>query len=264
MKRLLVLIFSVAFLYGCATVPDPRVDQLEAKVKKLERQVMMGAATGAGKNIYPVTGALTGGGTGALDKITSVADQDAALVMFNDEATWGDAFIPYTANDGAETEYSPYAIDPDEAGTIRWQWVPIYGRSVYGNAPYLSIGASCVIGTDCDGALVRIAWGGTILVTADAVTITLPEIVASGPTAVQVTPGAYLCVFNKDDNENFILDPHANDYIIDEVGAPNAIGEYIGTTDGTPSTRGDYICLWASDADYWMVSGYKASAIVKE
>ncbi len=266
MKRIVLLIAVVVFaLAGCATL-DPKVADLEQKVAKLERQVrniQMSGATGAGANIYPVTGALTGGGTGALDKITTTGDKDAALVMFNDESTWGNAMFGFTLDvDGGGTESVPYIIDSGDGGNEDWEWVSMYARSFYGYTPWKEITGSCTFGTDCDGTLVRLVWGGVILSSADDTTITLPEIVASAPTTTQVLPGAAICVFNKDANENFLLDCHTNDNFIDETGTANAAGEYIGST-AAATSAGDFICVVAINDAAWSVAGYRGT-IVKQ
>lgn len=261
MKKLLILIMAIVFLAGCATV-DPRVTVLEEKVAKLEKRIVMGQASGAGASIYPVTANLIGGGTGALDKITSVADGDAALAILSENATWGDAFIPYTADDNSATEAIPYVVDPDEAGALRWHMMDVYGKKLYGHIPVVTTPDSCTIGSDCDGALVRVAWGGIITSTADANAVTLPEIVAATPTAVQVVPGASLCVINIDASEHFHLVPNAADSITDEVGAKNAAGHYIATTLAATSA-GDFICVVATAADNWQVMGYRGT-LVKE
>ena len=64
---------------------------------------------------------LTGGGVGALDKISgaSLADKDAGLVMHHDNSQ----FLPYSvdASSGA-AENSPYVIAPDSP-TADERWI---------------------------------------------------------------------------------------------------------------------------------------------
>lgn len=262
MKKLFVLMAVVCFMAGCVTV-DPRVSVLEEKVAKLEKRSIMETATRAGASFYPATGALTGGGSGALDKITGTADKDAAIVMFNDEGTWGDAMFGYTLDvNGAGTESIPYIIDSGDGGDEDWEWVSMYARSFYGYSPWKEITATCTFGSDCDGALVRLVWGGLITSSVDDVVITLPEIVASAPTAAQVLPGASICVANRDANENFLLDCHSNDHFVDETGTANGNGQYIGTT-AAASSAGDYLCVWATTDAIWQLMGYRGT-VVKE
>lgn len=123
------------FGFGCVTTsPDleTRLAQLESKVAEIEDLGVMGLAEGVGASFYPATGALTGGGTGALDKITSTADKDAAIVMFNDEATYGNAFMPFTLDvDGGGTESAPWLIDSGDGGNEDWELTDVYANELY-------------------------------------------------------------------------------------------------------------------------------------
>lgn len=68
-------------------------------------------------NLYGAI-ALTGGGTGALDKLDGdiLADTDAALVV-----TVAGFYIYFLDTDSGLDENSPYVISPDSnAGTKRW------------------------------------------------------------------------------------------------------------------------------------------------
>jgi hypothetical protein len=257
MRKIFVLIMAIVVMAGCTTT-DPRIDKLESKIAKLERQMIMGQATGAGANIYPVTGALTGGGTGALDKITTTSDKDSAVVMFNNEATWGDAFFPYTLDvDGGGTESVPYLIKSGDGGNEDWRWIDVYGRNLYGQIPFLSVADSCVIGSDCDGTKVRLAWGGVIQNTVTAKVITLPEIVASAPTSIQVVPGASICIMNRDANETTTVQTHANDKIT-LLGVQSSADRYIIST-GSATSVNIFCCVIADAADNWTVMGYSGT-----
>jgi len=83
-------------------------------------------------NVYPFSGALTGGGTGALDAITGVSEGDIAIGGLEDDATYGDALLVYVADDDSgASESAPTVIDPDESGDIRWKLVDIYQMDAY-------------------------------------------------------------------------------------------------------------------------------------
>lgn len=123
MKRLLFLV--ILFVAGCVATGD-----LEQRVSKLERQALMGAAQQAGANFYPSSGGWTGGGAGALDKITGVAEGDTVLVTREDDSVWGDAFAVYVADDSACSDDYPLAVDPDEAGTLCWRYAGLIHNNV--------------------------------------------------------------------------------------------------------------------------------------
>jgi hypothetical protein len=182
--------------------------------------------------------------------------------MLSENATWGDAFIPYTADDDSAAEASPYVVDPDEAGTLAWHWMDIYGKQLFGNIFFGTTPDSCTIGSDCDGALVRLCWGGILETTADENVITLPEISNdTTPTAIQVLPGASICVYNRDTNENFYIDPYTDDTIT-IAGVTNAAGQYVGSTAAATSI-GDYICVVATSTTNWTVFGYRTTLIAE-
>lgn len=87
------------------------------------------------KNFYPAA-ALTGGGTGALDKIDGaiLADGDTALVTLVGDGTYGNSFFAYVLDaDSSASESVPTVISPDtNAGTKRWVLTTI--RSVAGGS----------------------------------------------------------------------------------------------------------------------------------
>ena len=122
MKKLLILITILLFavLTGCATTQQ--MANLEQKVADLEDMVVMGGTEGAAASFYPASAGLIGGQAGKLDKITSVSEDDVAMVAMEDHATYGDmAFIYVADDDSAASESAPHIIDPDEAGDIRWK-----------------------------------------------------------------------------------------------------------------------------------------------
>ena len=259
MKKIISLICLIALfgLGGCVTMDTQRIDALEQKITKLERQVLMGVGGGAAASIYPVTGGFGGETTGTLDNIASTADKDAAFVIFNDETTWGNAFFPMSLDvDGGGTEAIPYIVKANDGGNEDWEWVDVYGRRVFGGIHYVTTAINCTIGTDCDGTKVRVAWGGIIESTADGVIIILPEIAAT-PTATQVPVGASLIVYNRDANEDVFVDPNGNDSIT-LGGTKGAAGNYITLTNAA-TTAGNYVALVATAADNWTVFGYSGT-----
>jgi hypothetical protein len=127
--------------------------------------------------------------------------------------------------------------------------------NITGLVKVLSLSSSCTIGSDCDSTSVKIAHGGTILATA-AITITLPEIVAS-PSATQVGIGASICVIARDASEALVVDPHANDSIsLCNTGActKDTAGDSV-----TATQAGAKICLMAVEADNWMDMGVRGT-----
>jgi len=78
-------------------------------------------------SVYPFTGALTGGGAGALDKKTGTEDKDAAIVMFNAEGTYGNAVFFFTLDvDGGAAESVPFVIDSGDAGDEDWELCDVH------------------------------------------------------------------------------------------------------------------------------------------
>ena len=87
MKKWLLLILIPLFAFGCATTGlENRVAELESRMEIME---ITGGAEQTAASFYPAT-ALTGGGTGALDKITGVSEGDVAMVALEDDGTYGD------------------------------------------------------------------------------------------------------------------------------------------------------------------------------
>lgn len=218
----------------------------------------MAGAVGTGANIYPVTQGLEGSGTGKLGNITTTGDKDAAVAMFNDHTVWGNAFFPYTLDvNGAGSAATPYLVKSGDGGDEDWELTDVYGRRLFGHVQLVTSGVSCTIGVDCDGALSRLAMGGTIFCTVSGTTITLPEIVANTPNRIQVDLGASLCVLSGETNNLRVeVDPNGNDAII-HAGTKDSAGDSVinaATNDG-----GDYICFMAVYTDAWLVMGYKGT-----
>lgn len=90
-------------------------------------------AAPAATQFYPAV-ALTGGGTGALDKISGAGlnDRDVAIVVLKGHATYGNAVLFYvlSATSGA-AESVPNVIAPDvSAGTKRWLLTQVWAGNV--------------------------------------------------------------------------------------------------------------------------------------
>lgn len=252
MKKIFLLIaLAGLFLSSCVTA-DPQRTYLDQRVAKLERQIaqmQMAGATGAGANIYPVTGALTGGGTGALDKITSTADKDAAIVMFNAEATYGNAFMPFTLDQagGCGTESAPTCIESGDAGEW-WELADLYGTDVYS---YGQIWGRIPLTSDADGKTLSMAdLRGSLQIAAGAGTWTIPDVDAAAGTGWSFcvhVPTAVEVVIAGDAEDKFRLGT-----TLTAAGAD--------ITNNTAEAVNDFICLVLTDFDsniaIWSRFGY--------
>jgi hypothetical protein len=263
MKKILVLIAVVVLCCGATyLVLQGRVDKLEKQVTRLQ----LGGAEGAGASFYPASGGLEGTGTGYLGKITGTADKDVGFVVLNDHAIWGNAFFPYSLDadgnaGGAKSGATPYAVVSGDGGTEVWELPDVYGMRLYGNIPLIVSGVSSTIGTDTDGALIRVANGGMIYIaatSASGVTITLPQIVDVGSgTSKFVEPGASVCIASGEtDTVQFWVDPNAADTII-KGGAKGAAGASVYNS--ATATGGDYACFVAVKPDAWLMMGYSGT-----
>ena len=227
MKRIFLVVLLLFFCFGCATIQtDPRIDQLEAKVAKLERQMVMGMATGAGANIYPVTGGLIGGGTGALDKITNPGNKDVAIVALTGDATYGNAVFTYVFNSsGAETTDSlPWFVQPNDATSGDWELA----------------GSSILISIPVTGALsptaIQCRYGVFEISVANKITL---------PTAASVGFGNIVLVRVQDAGETAEIDLNGSEKF-NISGTAQAAGVSITS----PGAAGDWIALMAvTDAD---------------
>jgi predicted 3-demethylubiquinone-9 3-methyltransferase (glyoxalase superfamily) len=100
-------------------------------------------------NFYPFSGGL-GTGTGGLKTLTGVGDKDAGLVMLNDDATYGNAFFPYTLDAGASgTQAIPWLINSGDA-TDDWELCQIYSMKLwtFGTLPEVSLNDINAAGAD--------------------------------------------------------------------------------------------------------------------
>lgn len=98
----------------------------EVKMKKfivIAAILLILAPAAWAKNFYPAT-VLSGGGTGALDKLdgATLADGDVAMVTLIGDGTYGNATFVYVLDaDSAAAESVPLVIAPDtNAGDKRW------------------------------------------------------------------------------------------------------------------------------------------------
>jgi len=123
MKKLFVILLSILFFSGCVTlgIDQNKITQLEKKIAELEKGRY--STEGAGYNFYPFT-AISGGGTGSVDKVTGLADKDVGFVALQDDGTYGagdnqgNAVFFYTHDAGASAgDNYPWSIDSGDAGT---------------------------------------------------------------------------------------------------------------------------------------------------
>lgn len=257
MKRFLIPFIVLIMFALSSCVSTVEYKKLEDKVAKLEKDISLRGLERVGTSFRPYSGGL-GTGANALGKTTGTVDKDAAVVITNDEATWGNAAMFFSLDvDGGATAAAPYVVDSGDGGNEDWELVDVYGYHLYGHIPFKSVTDSCTIGIDCDGTLVRLAWGGVIQNTVTAKIITLPEIVASSPTEIQVVPGASICVMNRDANETTTVNPNDNDTIT-LAGVTDTAGDAIIST-GNATSINIYVCLFADSASNWTVMGYSGT-----
>jgi len=120
MKKFILLAFVLLFA-NCVTVDSLRKPEQPITTRTEEAEA----------SFYPFSGGLLGGTTGKLDKITGVVAKDTAIGMFEADGTYGDAFMPYVADDSGDGESEPTIIDPDEAGDLRWKLLDLYGMDLH-------------------------------------------------------------------------------------------------------------------------------------
>jgi len=132
-RNLLVIGLILSFL-GCATLPDPRITSMEAKIEKMEKQIKTAMASGSGaKTIYGFYG-LTGGDP-ALDGIITTSVDDGSYAMGID--TSGNWYLYYFDADSTTTASTPSVIDP-VTGPGRWLIAPkLYANSFTTSSPDL-------------------------------------------------------------------------------------------------------------------------------
>jgi len=93
--------------------------QLEKRVKQMG---VMQMAQEAGADFRPFT-AMTGGGTGAVDKPTNTEDGDVGILAMENDATYGNLFAPYVLDeDGAVGDDLPESILSADTGED-WEWM---------------------------------------------------------------------------------------------------------------------------------------------
>lgn len=124
---------------------------------------------------------------------------------------------------------------------------------ITGMIKVITITAGCTIGSTCDGTSVDIARGGIILVTTNAASVVLPEIVTV-PSSIQVPVGASICIVDKTDNKVVTIHPHSNDSITLD-GTKATAGNHVLNTVTASTGGGDFICLAALEDDNWYVMG---------
>lgn len=183
---------------------------------------------------------LTGGGTGSLDKVSSVTASltalDSAIVVTSD----GAYFYTYDAASSA-TEVSPDVIMPDNApATGRWVLVKLFGDELQAKKTW---------GSDITGniSLTTSAANSKFYQVTAVCTITLDA-------AADVGYGAAVTFFIRDAAEVITIDVDGSDKINVEGVALAA-----GNTIDSPGLAGDWITLVAttdadgSGTDGWMV-----------
>jgi len=232
------LVLLVLFTFGCATnrLQDRKIADLADRVQDIEFGALMGLAESADANFFPVSGSLTGGGTGSLDKITSTADNDAAIAMFNAHGTYGDAFMAFTLDDNAGSgDDEPWYVNSGDGGNERWELLDGRFSFMYSKIKNNESDAATITVNDYDT--------GTVYVNTDGVQeADLP----ADPT------GLVYCFCNDEDSTGAItLDPNVNDIIIID-GALESAGEAIVSS----GSIADFLCIYGIDAVYWRVTGY--------
>ena len=243
MKRLIVLLLVLSF-FGCATVD--RVAMLEKKVVDLENRT--GSTEMAGASFYPFTGGLTGGGTGALDKMTSLTDKDVAFGVLQGDATYGNAFFAYTLDDASALgDVLPDSVDSGDVGTD-WLLAKLYGSEIIGRTAW---GPPITTGTTIGDELTEV-WNKAYIVEAACIIVL--------PAAATVGFGSTVMFIVKDVSETVTIDP-ADANKINLHGTPLDAGDTIDS----PGAAGDFIVLIAttdadgSGTDGWRTLGYGAA-----
>jgi hypothetical protein len=255
-RNLIVSAIAIIFLAGCGGfvgvdtgdkyASKAEIELLKKEIKDLKSEMeissLLGMAEGAKANIYPYTGGLTGGGTGALDKTTGTNDGDAAIVLLSDHATWGNAFMPYALDvDGGNDEDPPWIIDSGDGGgaaTVE-DWELLDGRF---NNMFSKISIDESNDATVDISSLDYKTGTFFINTDGAQEYDLP----ANPT------GLVFCFANDEDSTGAItIDPDDADYIILD-GAAESAGEAIVSTGAIE----DQVCIIGIDASYWKVTGY--------
>jgi len=240
MKKLLLILMSIFFVSSCATMGD-RTVSLELKIVQLQdrvEQLEMMQGVGVGADIYPVTQGFTGGGTGVLDTITSTEDDDASMVIFNDDTTYGEAVFFYSLDsDGGSGDDVPWYVESGDGSSERWELCDGHFNSIF----------SKIKVQKKDGAsyqpLARET--GTMFINDDN------DIITFGTLPADPTDLVYC--FGNDTGVTAIITitPDASDYIVlDGTATSQAEGIKSG------GNAKDSVCLIGLDSSYWKVTGY--------
>jgi len=139
----------LALLVSCATTPQlndvrQELEQMKQELAETRQLAEMGAAGAVGASFFPAS-VFLGGGASSLDKITSVAQLDKALVGLEGDGTYGNAISFWVADDigGAGADDLPNTIDHDEGGNIEWQRAnPIYVYTEFIPVDWMQDGSS--------------------------------------------------------------------------------------------------------------------------
>lgn len=234
MKKWVALTALILLLASCATTDYA---SLESRISKLEKKSVMEMATGAGASFYPFH-ALTGGGTGALDKpdASTLNDGDVGFVVLKGDASYGNAIFIYVldANSGA-TASSPFVITPSgTAGNKRW----VLASSSTAPPTVVSSTRSLTV-AECRSGF---AW------VTGAYTVSLPA-------AATVGFGTMTCLYSSTANQ-MLVDPNGTEKINLKGGALAA-----GNSLKSPAAAGDFVCLVSttdtdgSGTDGWIQLG---------
>jgi hypothetical protein len=227
-------------LGGCGRGEPPKGD-FNLRLEAVERQVALLQASGVGASFRPYT-ALTGGGTGALDKTdgATLSLGDVAFVALNSDATYGTVLFTYVYHDysGAVSESAPWAIKPDTNPNANYAWQLSSASTappvVVTSSPYTLSAAEARTG------FVQMTVTGEVDL----------------PAAATAGFGTMVCFYARD-AEVITLDPNGSEKIVLEGVAQGA-----GVTITSDGAAGDFTCLVAvtdtdgSGTDGWVQMGY--------
>jgi hypothetical protein len=229
MRRLLVLLIVLLFAAGCGS------GDVEKRLARLERQVALGQATGAGSNFYPCR-SIDGNSTGDLDHIASPALGDTAFVVTDADSAYGNAMFVYVYHDfaGAVSEALPYEVKPDTGSNANYAWTLVYSSV---SVPVEATGNITLTLGQAHAGIVHQTAAGTV----------------SLPGAAVLGYGTMICVVVKDAGETCTIESTTAGDKINLMGTPLDAGDVIDS----PGNAGDFICLVATtDADGSGTDGY--------
>jgi hypothetical protein len=172
-----------------------------------------------------------------------------------------DLYLKHSNSDPAANQLMLFPAPTAGVSTYAWTTygqfssLPVDTNStITGYAKVVEVTGDCTIGSNCDSTSVLVAKGGLIFATA-AANVTLPEIVASSPSATQVTIGAYICLMSRDQNEVLTVHPNAADSFTPKDHAKQTAGNHMIETVSASTGAGNMICFLAAEADNWMQMG---------